>query len=108
MKRTLAALLAAALVEPALLACPVCFQADDSATSRGIQAAVVVLFAVTTGVLSVCGVFVARFASRERELFRGANPPAARDPSADPSSVHPTYESQFRNNSTARRSELRT
>ena len=74
MKRTLVTLLVAACAEPALLACPVCFQADDSATSRGVQAAVIVLFAVTTAVLSVCGIFVARFASRERRATHGATP----------------------------------
>jgi hypothetical protein len=63
----LVALSAVALAQPALLACPVCFQVDDSATAHGIRAAVIVLFAVTTGVLSVCGVFVARFAARERQ-----------------------------------------
>ena len=65
MTRILTAIVTVALTQPALLACPVCFQADDSATSHGLRAAVIVLFAVTTGVLSVCGVFIGRFAARE-------------------------------------------
>ena len=85
--RVFTVLLTVTAAEPVLLACPVCFQADDSPTSRGIRAAVIVLCSVTTGVLGVCGVFVARFAAREREVLGGANRPAVRDLSADPSSV---------------------
>jgi len=68
MKRLIAVLVAVAFVEPALFACPVCFQLDDNATTHGIRAAVTVLLAVTTVVLGAFGVFVTRFAARERSL----------------------------------------
>jgi hypothetical protein len=49
-----------------VLACPVCFQASDGPGTRGVVAGVLVLMAVTTGVLAVCGTFAIRFAKRER------------------------------------------
>jgi hypothetical protein len=55
------------LVAPnAAWACPVCFQVDESEVTRGVQAAVLVLVGVTTGVLSGFGVFIARFVRRTR------------------------------------------
>jgi hypothetical protein len=50
--------------QPALLACPVCFQVEQSATTDGLHAAVLVLLAVTVAVLTGFGVFVVRFARR--------------------------------------------
>lgn len=48
-------------------ACPICFQIEDGPTASSIRAAVFVLIGVTTGVLTCCGVFVARFAKRASE-----------------------------------------
>ena len=50
--------------QPALLACPVCFQVEQSPTTDGLQAAVLVLVAVTTTVLTGFGVFMLRFLRR--------------------------------------------
>ena len=51
--------------QPALLACPVCFQVEQSATTDGLRAAVLVLVAVTCCVLAGFGVFIARFVRSE-------------------------------------------
>lgn len=50
----------------AAFACPICFQLDDGPTSSGVKAAVVVLMAVTVGVLSGFGVFIRNFVRRSR------------------------------------------
>jgi hypothetical protein len=63
MTARLVALLVVAL-QPVLLACPVCFQVEQNATTRGLQAAVLVLIVVTTGVLTGFGVFIVRFVRR--------------------------------------------
>jgi hypothetical protein len=47
--------------QPELLACPVCFQVERSATTDGVQAAVFVLMGVTGVVLSGLGVFIVKF-----------------------------------------------
>lgn len=61
--------LALLLALPGLaLACPICFQAEESAVTDGIRAAVVVLVGVTTGVLSGFGWFIAGFIRRSRRL----------------------------------------
>jgi hypothetical protein len=52
------------LLQPALFACPVCFQVEQSATTDGLRAAVLVLVAVTSGVLTGFGLFVFRFIRR--------------------------------------------
>ncbi len=57
-------LLLALAAQPALLACPICFQAEPNATTDGVRAAVIVLVAITTGVLTGFGVFVVKFARR--------------------------------------------
>jgi heme/copper-type cytochrome/quinol oxidase subunit 2 len=48
------------------LACPICFQVEENATTDGVQAAVLVLVGVTTVVLGAFARFVAGFARRER------------------------------------------
>lgn len=60
---TMALLLAA---PAAAWACPVCFQVEENEVTRGVQAAVLVLVGVTSGVLSGFGVFIARFVRRSR------------------------------------------
>ena len=62
--RFLLRLLLVLLVQPALFACPVCFQVEQSATTDGLRAAVLVLVAVTSCVLTGFGIFVFRFARR--------------------------------------------
>jgi hypothetical protein len=47
-----------------LLACPICFQVEQSPTTDGLQAAVLVLIGVTTCVLAGCATFVVRMARR--------------------------------------------
>lgn len=63
MKTILSALVVLAL-QPALLACPVCFQVEQSPATDGLQAAVLVLVAVTTCVLTGFGIFVVKLARR--------------------------------------------
>ena len=48
-----------------VLACPICFRVEESATTDGVMAAVIVLVGVTTVVLGAFGRFVVRFARRE-------------------------------------------
>jgi len=62
--RRLALVALFALLGAPLLACPVCFQVDESATTDGLRAAVVVLVAVTTSVLTGFGIFIYKFARR--------------------------------------------
>jgi hypothetical protein len=52
------------LVQPMLLACPVCFQVEQNATTDGLRAAVLVLIGVTAAVLSAFGLFIIRFVRR--------------------------------------------
>jgi len=47
-----------------LLACPICFQVEESRTTDGLRAAVLVLVVVTVAVLSGFGYFIARFVRR--------------------------------------------
>jgi len=51
-------------LQTTLLACPVCFQIDDGRTAAGVRAAVIVLMAVTAGVLTGFGLFIRRFMHR--------------------------------------------
>jgi hypothetical protein len=65
----LATMLALLLALPAAAwACPICFRFEESGVVDGVQAAVVVLVGVTTGVLSGFGLFIARFVRRTRGL----------------------------------------
>lgn len=50
--------------QPALFACPICFQVDPNPTTDGVQAAVLVLLGVTTVVLAGFGVFIVKFVRR--------------------------------------------
>ncbi len=52
-----------------LHACPVCFRVEDSATTDGIQLAVLVLVGVTAVVLGAFAKFIVGFARRERRQF---------------------------------------
>ena len=56
------------MADVALLACPICFQFEESAVTDGVMAAVVVLVGVTAGVLGGFGTFIARFVKRSRYL----------------------------------------
>ncbi len=56
------------------LACPVCFQVKENATTDGVRAAVLVLVGVTTVVLGAFARFVVLFAKREGELNREKRP----------------------------------
>ncbi len=47
------------------LACPVCFQVEENATTDGVQVAVLVLVGVTTVVLGAFARFIVLFARRE-------------------------------------------
>jgi hypothetical protein len=51
-------------LQDTLFACPVCFQVEQSPTTEGLHAAVLVLLLVTVTVLAAFAVFVARFARR--------------------------------------------
>lgn len=64
---------------PVLHACPICFQIEDGASASSVRAAVFVLVGVTTGVLTCCGVFVARFAQRAARQPIDPGPPERRD-----------------------------
>jgi heme/copper-type cytochrome/quinol oxidase subunit 2 len=57
---------AALLGEQVIHACPVCFRVEENATTDGIQAAVIVLGAVTVVVLGAFARFIAGFVKRER------------------------------------------
>jgi hypothetical protein len=50
----------------AVLACPVCFQVEESAAVNGVRAAVLVLAGVTGGVLLGFAIFVRRVAKRSK------------------------------------------
>ena len=56
------------------LACPVCFQVEENATTDGVRVAVLVLVGVTTIVLGAFARFVVLFARREGELNRDEQP----------------------------------
>ncbi len=49
------------------LACPVCFQVEENATTDGAQVAVLVLMGVTTVVLGAFARFIVLFARRDGE-----------------------------------------
>ncbi len=51
-----------------MMGCPICFRVEENATTDGVQAAVVVLIAVTVVVLVAFGRFVVGFVRRERDL----------------------------------------
>jgi hypothetical protein len=74
MNRARLALVAITIISgsSALLACPVCFQVEANSTTTGVHAAVLILMAVTIGVLSSIGVFIAGFVRRERRLSGGS------------------------------------
>jgi hypothetical protein len=55
-----------ALASAGLAACPVCYQFEPGPVTDGTIAAVVVLVAVTTGVLSGFAVFIGRVVRRSR------------------------------------------
>jgi hypothetical protein len=48
------------IADTPLLACPVCFRAEESALTDGVRAAVFVLLGVTAVVLAFVGVWLAR------------------------------------------------
>ena len=47
-----------------VLACPVCFRIEEGPVTSGVRAAVLVLIAVTVGVLAGFAVFIAGFVRR--------------------------------------------
>jgi len=51
-----------------MMGCPICFRVEENATTDGVQAAVVVLIAVTVVVLGAFARFVVGFVRRERDL----------------------------------------
>jgi hypothetical protein len=61
-----------------VLACPICFQVEQNATTDGLLAAVTVLVVVTSGVLIGFGLFVRRLARSEaaspEPASRGTSP----------------------------------
>ena len=63
--RVAATAIGVALFDATVLACPICFRVEESATTDGVLAAVIVLAGITVGVLAVCGTFVVRFARRD-------------------------------------------
>ena len=67
--RTLAHLLLIAAMAPlaqaVVHACPICFQINDAHMTTGVRAAVVVLVAVTAGVVGTCAVFFNRLIKRQ-------------------------------------------
>ena len=70
------------MTNAAVIACAVCFQIQDPSTASAVQAGVVVLVAVTTGVLSGFAAFIARFVRRTRRLAHDADAQAAIDRAA--------------------------
>jgi len=54
-----------------LLACPICFQVEQGPVTDGVRAAVVVLVAVTMGVLAGFGAFIRGFVQRAHRLDAG-------------------------------------
>ena len=53
-------------VDTALLACPVCFQVEESAAVDGLRVAVLILATVTAGVLIGFAAFIGRIIKRSR------------------------------------------
>lgn len=53
------------LWDAALAACPICFQVEDTGTTNGVRAAVIVLGGVTAAVLGGAGLFVRRLVKAE-------------------------------------------
>ena len=64
MKRLPAVLAMWLLAGAPLLACPICFQMEEGRATDGLRAAVVVLVAVTVGVLGGFASFIVRFVRR--------------------------------------------
>jgi hypothetical protein len=54
------------VAEARLAACPVCFQMEDGPVTEGVRAAVLVLLAITTAVLSGFAFFIVGFVRRSR------------------------------------------
>jgi hypothetical protein len=61
-----AVLLAWLCSQPALFACPVCFQVQDGPAADGVRAAVAVLLGATVVVLAVVGTWWVRFVRAQR------------------------------------------
>ena len=61
-----------ALASPAL-ACPVCFGAPDSAQTRGVQAGILALLAVTVSMLGAFAGFFFIYLRRRIRMFEEAN-----------------------------------
>jgi threonine/homoserine/homoserine lactone efflux protein len=66
MTRALLTLVLLLAAPAAAWACPICFRVEENGVTHGVQAAVLVLMGVTTGVLSGFGVFIARIVRRSR------------------------------------------
>jgi hypothetical protein len=62
------------------LACPICFRVEESPTTDGIQAAVLVLFGVTTVVLGGFARFAVGFVRHERRQSAGRKVDPAGNP----------------------------
>jgi heme/copper-type cytochrome/quinol oxidase subunit 2 len=60
------ALVLVAAASEAALACPICFRVEESATTDGLRAAVLVLVGVTVVVLGGFARFIVGFAKREK------------------------------------------
>jgi hypothetical protein len=53
------------LMAATVLACPICFQVEDSHVAGGVRAAVIVLIGVTSIVVGGCAVFFGRLVRQE-------------------------------------------
>jgi hypothetical protein len=60
-------MLAALAWQPALFACPICFQGDPGAASDGLRAAVLVLGGVASSVVICCAAAFVRLLRRDSE-----------------------------------------
>ena len=65
LKAAIIGLVLALTVPAGLLACPVCFRFEETATVSGVRVAVGVLIGVTAVVLIAFGTFALRFSRRE-------------------------------------------
>ena len=72
-----------------LLACPICFQLEQGPVTAGVRAAIVVLVAVTVGVLVAFGRFAARLACAERALIRAEALTMQAPPNPNPGTSEP-------------------
>jgi hypothetical protein len=66
MRRALATVAICLAASTPALACPICFQVEQGPVTDGVRAAVLVLIAVTIGVLAGFGTFIAGFIKRSR------------------------------------------